>query len=52
MDNIYQSIQSADKRKIWLENNGHPILDSPDQNIIINELINFIEVIKNKEGIE
>lgn len=52
MDYIYQSIQSADKRKIWLENNRHPILDSPDQNIIINELINFIEIIKNKEDRE
>ncbi|MEJ2295232.1 MAG: alpha/beta fold hydrolase [Candidatus Lokiarchaeota archaeon] len=52
MDYIYQNIQSAGKRKIWLENNGHPILDSPDQNIIINELINFIEKIKNKEKLE
>jgi carboxylesterase len=52
MDYIYKNIQSRDKRKIWLENNGHPILDSPDQSIIIKELISFIETIKNKEVLE
>ena len=46
MDYIYQNIKSTDKQKIWLENNEHPILDSPDQNIIINELINFVERVK------
>ena len=50
MDYIYQNIKSADKRKVWLENNEHPILDSPDQNIIIDELINFVERIKSKNS--
>jgi len=48
MNYIYQNIKSTDKRKIWLENNDHPILDSPDQEIIINEIINFVEQIKNQ----
>jgi len=48
MDYIYQKIKSTDKNKIWLENNDHPILDSPDQNIIISELISFIERLKNQ----
>jgi carboxylesterase len=48
MNIIYQNIKSVDKRKVWLENNEHPILDSPDQNIIIGELINFVERIKNR----
>ena len=49
MDYIYQNIKSTDKSKVWLENNEHPILDSPDQDIIINQLIIFVERIKNRD---
>lgn len=49
MDYIYQNIKSKDKQKIWLEKNDHPILDSPDQDIIINEVINFVERLINQK---
>ena len=42
MDYIYESINSKRKRKIWLENNDHPILDSPDHNQIVSELLKFV----------
>lgn len=42
MDYIFENIGSSKKKKIWLENNDHPILDSPDHDIIVSELINFI----------
>jgi carboxylesterase len=42
MDEIYNRINSKDKRKIWLENNDHPILNSPDHQQIVLELNNFI----------
>lgn len=45
MDYIYENIDSKVKRKIWLENNEHPILESPDNEIIISEIINFIKQI-------
>jgi carboxylesterase len=43
MDYIFNNLKSSKKRKIWLENNGHPILDSPDHNNIVLELVKFIE---------
>lgn len=43
MDYIYKNINSKVKRKIWLENNHHSILESPDQVIIVSELISFIK---------
>ena len=45
MDTIYNTISSTIKKKIWLENNDHPILDSPDHNQIISEIIEFIGTI-------
>ncbi|MFX1419590.1 MAG: alpha/beta hydrolase [Promethearchaeota archaeon] len=42
MDYIFNNINSKRKRKIWLENNGHPILESPDHNQIVIEVIKFI----------
>lgn len=42
IDYIYDNITSKKKRKIWLENNDHPILDSPDHKQIVLELIKFI----------
>lgn len=52
MDYIYQNIESKDKVKIWLENNEHSILDSPDQDIIINQLIKFVDHIKNQNDLD
>lgn len=45
MDYIFENINSKVKRKIWLENNDHPILETPDHEIIISEIINFIRQI-------
>ncbi|MFX0104136.1 MAG: alpha/beta hydrolase [Candidatus Hodarchaeota archaeon] len=45
MDYIFRNISSKNKRKIWLEHNDHPILDSPDHNQIVSELLNFIKEI-------
>ncbi|MFX1501272.1 MAG: alpha/beta hydrolase [Promethearchaeota archaeon] len=45
MDYIFSTISSKNKKKIWLEHNGHPILDSPDHNQIVSELYNFIRKI-------
>ena len=42
MDYIFSNITSKVKKKIWLEHNGHPILDSPDHNQIVSETLNFI----------
>ncbi|MFW9999809.1 MAG: alpha/beta hydrolase [Candidatus Hodarchaeota archaeon] len=45
MDYIFSKISSKTKKKIWLEHNDHPILDSPDYNQIASELFNFIHEI-------
>lgn len=45
MDYIFNKISSNNKKKIWLEHNGHPILDSPDHNKIVSALFNFIQEI-------
>ena len=42
MDNIFNGIKSANKRKIWLENNDHPLLDSPDHKKVVEEIYNFV----------
>jgi carboxylesterase len=42
MNYIFTNIKSKRKEKIWLKNNEHPILDSPDHNQITLELVNFI----------
>ncbi|MFX0028650.1 MAG: alpha/beta hydrolase [Candidatus Hermodarchaeota archaeon] len=47
MDYIYNMINSERKRKIWLKNNGHPILNSPDHKRIFSELITFVSEICN-----
>lgn len=45
MDYIFSKISAKNKKKIWLEQNGHPILDSPDHNQIVSKLLNFIQEI-------
>jgi len=45
MDFIYDKIGSIIKKELWLENNDHPILESPDHDIIVSELINFVKEI-------
>ncbi len=45
IDNIFNKINSKKKKKIWLENNGHPILLCPDHDQIVRELLNFISEI-------
>ena len=42
MNYIFNNINSKRKEKIWLENNKHPILDSPNHDQIVLELVNFI----------
>jgi carboxylesterase len=42
IDEIYKRIGSVKKRKVWLENNEHPILDCPDHLQIVKELNEFI----------
>lgn len=42
MDYIFNNIISKVKKKIWLEYNAHPILNSPDHNQIVTETLNFI----------
>ena len=42
MDYILNNIVTKDKKKIWLEHNAHPILNSPDHNQIVSETLNFI----------
>ncbi len=42
MEYIFNNIKSKKKKKIWLPNNNHPILDSPDHKQIVSELIKFI----------
>lgn len=43
MDYIYDNISSRVKMKVWLENNDHPILESPDHAQIESELKDFIK---------
>jgi carboxylesterase len=45
MDYIFNNINSKNKKKIWLDNNDHTILESPDHNRIVSELLNFIKEI-------
>ena len=42
MEDLYRNISSKIKSKIYLENNQHPILNCPDHDIIVREIINFI----------
>lgn len=42
MNYIFENIGSNLKRRIWLENNDHSILESPDHKLIVSEIINFI----------
>ncbi len=43
MDVIFDTIKSKKKKKVWLENNDHPILNSPDHDQIVMELANFVK---------
>ncbi|MFX1568057.1 MAG: alpha/beta hydrolase [Promethearchaeota archaeon] len=45
MDYIFRTISAQKKKKIWLEHNEHPILESPDHSQIVSELFNFIQEI-------
>ncbi len=45
MDYIFNNIKSKKKRRIWLENSKHPILDNPDHKQIVLELVKFINEI-------
>jgi carboxylesterase len=45
IDYIFENINSITKKKIWLENTGHPILNCPDHNQIVSKLLNFISEI-------
>lgn len=47
MDIISMNINSTVKKKIWLKNNAHPILNSPDHRQIVLELIEFISQVCN-----
>lgn len=47
MDYIFNMIKSETKKKIWLKNNDHPILNSPDHKRIISELSTFVSEICN-----
>ena len=42
---IFNKINTKCKKKIWLKNNGHSILDSPDHKQIVLKLIEFIDKI-------
>lgn len=41
MNYIYNNINSKKKWKIWLEHNDHSILNNPDHNQIVLELVKF-----------
>ncbi|TFF88882.1 MAG: hypothetical protein EU550_00435, partial [Promethearchaeota archaeon] len=45
MDFIYDKIGSKIKEKVWLENNNHRILESPDEDLLIEKLTDFIKKI-------
>ncbi len=45
MDYIFSKVASNTKKKIWLEHNSHPILNSPDHSQIVSEIHNFISKI-------
>ncbi|MHA1985630.1 MAG: hypothetical protein ACW98D_03225 [Promethearchaeota archaeon] len=47
MDEIFNRINSKNKRKIWLETNNHSILNSPNHQRIFSELIKVISEICN-----
>lgn len=42
MSLIFDKINSTQKRKVWLEHSDHPILGMPDHDLILSELIKFI----------
>ena len=42
MEELYENIRSKIKRRVYLENNGHPILNCPDHNILVRDIISFI----------
>jgi len=47
IDEIFNRINSKNKRKIWLETNDYSILNSPDHQRIFSELIKVISEICN-----
>jgi carboxylesterase len=49
MDYIFDRINSPIKKKIWLEQNDHPILDCPNHQEIVSNLQSFINEIRFKQ---
>ena len=45
MDFLLQNLNTKTKKAIWLENNDHPILLSPDHDIIVSEIVKFIKTV-------
>jgi carboxylesterase len=45
MDEIYDAIKSEKKKKLWLKNSDHPILRNPDEELLFNEILSFIQEI-------
>ncbi|TFG09206.1 MAG: alpha/beta fold hydrolase [Promethearchaeota archaeon] len=43
MNYIYENINSSTKKKIWLEHSGHAILEIPDHDLIVKELLKFFK---------
>ena len=48
MNFIYDAIQSEKKRKVWLEENDHAILNCPNHDQIVSEISSFIQEYANK----
>ncbi|TFG18964.1 MAG: alpha/beta fold hydrolase [Promethearchaeota archaeon] len=48
MNYIYQNINSEVKKKVWLENNDHPILLCPDHEYMVIQIAEFIESLTKK----
>lgn len=42
MDTLFNSISSADKTKIWVDNSGHVIIREPDRNFIFQTTRQFL----------
>ncbi len=45
MDAMFDAVKSKDKEKVWLENNDHPILDSPDHEFLAKKLKEWIQAL-------
>lgn len=50
MNYIYEKISSQFKTKRWLDQNDHALLDSPDHDLIVAHIIEFIENVSNRSS--